>query len=86
LATEPTLYLLIIVIVALLIVGMIWAVLHVRRSGKGKHRAGTYALMYSLFFGFGTMFDGATAQTELVADPERKNRAERGGPPKAPKK
>jgi len=70
-------------VIILLIPGLIWLV----RAAKNrplKRRAGTYAVMYSLFFSFGRMFEGTPDFVQVAIDPERKKRVENGDPPSPP--
>ena len=65
---------------AAIIVLCVW--IFIKYGGRDSRRhAGTYAIMYALFFSFGRFFHGAPDYIEVAKDPEWKKRAENGDPP-----
>lgn len=63
--------------------GLVWIVRAAKKRAPGtlKRRVGSYAVMYSLFFSFGKMFEPTPDYVETTRDPERLKRAENGDPP-----
>ena len=53
----------------------------IKHGGRGKRRAGAYAVMYALFFSFGRFLGDGPEYTEVAKDPEWKKRDENGDPP-----